>query len=71
MDGFMRVHKVLLILTLGCLPITAAADYSDHPSATALVNRVAKRGIDRDWLRSALSEATRQESILKAVSRPA
>ena len=71
MGGFMRVHKVLLVLTLGYLPITAAADYSDHPSATALVNRVAKRGIDRDWLRSALSEATRQESILKAISRPA
>ena len=71
MGGFMRVHRVLLVLTLGYLPITAAADYSDHPSATALINRVAERGIDRDWLRSALSEATRQESILKAISRPA
>ena len=27
--------------------------------------------MDRDWLQSALTEATRQESILKAISRPA
>ena len=71
MGGFMRFQTILLSLTLGWLPLTAAADYSDHPSAEALINRVAERGVDRDWLQSALSEATRQESILKAISRPA
>ena len=71
MGGFMRFQTILLSLTLGWLPLTAAADYSDHASAEALINRVAERGVDRDWLRSALTEATRQESILKAISRPA
>ena len=67
----MRFQMILLSLTSGWLPPIAAADYSDHPSADALITRVAERGIDRDWLESALSEATRQESILKAISRPA
>mgnify|MGYP001968024812 CR=1 FL=1 len=71
MIGFMRVHKILLLLTLGWLPLKATADYSDHPSSEALINRVAERGVDRNWLKSALSEAMRQESILKAISRPA
>ena len=71
MGGFMRFQTILLSLTLGWLPLTAAADYSDHPGAEVLINRVAERGVDRDWLRSALSGATRQESILKAISRPA
>ena len=71
MGGFMRFQTILLSLTLGWLPLTAAADYSDHPSAEALINRVAERGVDRDWLQSALTEATRQENILKAISRPA
>ena len=71
MGGFMRFQTILLSLTLGWLPMMAAADYSDHPSAEVLIDRVAERGVDRDWLQSALSEATRQESILKAISRPA
>ena len=71
MGGFMRFQTILLSLTLGWLPLTAAADYSDHPIAEALINRVAERGVDLDWLQSALTEATRQESILKAISRPA
>ena len=71
MGGFMRFQTILLSLTLGWLPLPVAADYSDHPSAEALINRVAERGVDRDWLQSALSEATRQESILKVISRPA
>ena len=29
------------------------------------------KGVDRDWLDGALSEATKQQSILKAISRPA
>lgn len=51
--------------------VSAYADYRDHPSAAALVDRVAAKGVDRDWLDSALAEATKQESILKAISRPA
>ena len=71
MVGFMRFQTILLSLTLGWLPLMATADYSDHPSAEALINRVAERGVDREWLQSALSKAKRQENILKAISRPA
>ena len=49
----------------------ASADYRDHPSAAALIERVAAKGVDRDWLDGALSEATKQQSIIKAISRPA
>ena len=71
MVGSRRLWQCLLAGVLGCLSLTATADYSGHPSAEALMNRIAERGVDRDWLQSALSEATRQESILKAISRPA
>ena len=43
----------------------ASADYRDHPNAAALIERVAAKGVDRDWLDGALSEATKQQSILK------
>jgi membrane-bound lytic murein transglycosylase B len=49
----------------------ASADYRDHPNAAALIERVAAKGVDRDWLNAALGEATKQESILKAIARPA
>lgn len=67
-DNKMRV--VLLSLSLLVVP-WAAADYSDHPQAEALIDRVAARGVDREWLQQTLSAASRQESILKAISRPA
>ena len=71
MSGFMRFHTVLISLSLGWLPLEATADYSDHPSAEALIKRVTGRGVDSDWLQYALAEATRQASILKAIARPA
>lgn len=49
----------------------ANADYSDHPNAVILIDRVAAKGVDRAWLEAAMTEATKQESILKAISRPA
>lgn len=57
---------VFLINSLG-----ANADYRDHPNAGALIERVAAKGVDREWLDAALAEATKQDSILKAISRPA
>ena len=65
-----KLRAVLLSLSLLFAP-WAAADYSNHPQAEALVDRVAARGVDREWLQQTLSGASRQESILKAISRPA
>jgi membrane-bound lytic murein transglycosylase B len=51
--------------------ISALADYRDHPNASVLIERVAAKGVDRAWLEAALAEASKQDSILKAISRPA
>ena len=51
--------------------IGAPADYRDHPNASVLIERVAAKGVDRAWLEAALAEASKQDSILKAISRPA
>ena len=60
------VACTVLLSSLG-----ASADYRDHPNAAALIDRVVAKGVDREWLDAALKEATKQESILKAISRPA
>ena len=51
--------------------IGALADYRHHPNASVLIERVAAKGVDRAWLEAALAEASKQDSILKAISRPA
>jgi len=60
------VASVLLLNSLGTY-----ADYRDHPSAGALIDRVMAKGVDRAWLDAALADASKQDSILKAISRPA
>ncbi len=61
------------IVTCACFLSSMAAygDYRDHPNAAGLMDRVAANGVDRAWLDAALANATKQESILKAISRPA
>ena len=66
-----RQMGFLLAVLMGVLPVSAVADYSSHPSAAALADRVSARGVDRSWVDAALAEATKQESILKAIARPA
>ena len=66
-----RQMGFLLAVLMGVLPMSAVADYSSHPSAAALADRVSARGVDRAWVDAALAEATKQESILKAIARPA
>ena len=63
--------KGVLAVVFVLSSVSTHADYRDHPSAAALIDRVAAKGVDRVWLDSALAEATKQESILKAISRPA
>lgn len=49
----------------------AANGYSDHPAAQQFISDMAKEGFDESEVRTILQSAERQESILKAISRPA
>ena len=71
MIALIRSHRVLVAIFMSCVTGMASADYSAHPDASALIDRVAERGVDRAWIQTALAEAARQDSILKAISRPA
>lgn len=48
-----------------------ATSYADRPEAKALYETLEAEGFKRDYLRSILNDAEQQESILKAMSRPA
>jgi membrane-bound lytic murein transglycosylase B len=53
-------------------PCAQAAGYADHPGALALMDElVAEEGFERGELETLLGSAERQESILKAIARPA
>ena len=49
----------------------AANGYGDHPAAQQFIADMAKEGFDEGEVRTVLGAAERQESILKAISRPA
>lgn len=49
----------------------AAHGYGDHPAAQQFIADMAKEGFDEGEVRTVLGAAERQESILKAISRPA
>jgi len=49
----------------------AAGGYGDHPAAEQFIADMAKEGFDEGEVRTILGAAERQESILKAISRPA
>ncbi|KZX78321.1 lytic murein transglycosylase B [Oleiphilus sp. HI0009] len=63
-----------LVFTFALLfaPILAFADYSQHENAQSFIDMMVKEhGFSESDIRSALTEASRKESILKAISRPA
>ncbi|WP_417223529.1 lytic murein transglycosylase B [Amphritea sp.] len=49
----------------------AAHGYGDHPAAQQFIANMAKEGFDEAEVKTILRSAERQESILKAISRPA
>lgn len=49
----------------------AAHGYGDHPAAQPFIAEMAQEGFDEKEIRTVLDSAERQESILKAISRPA
>ena len=69
----LRRFKVVFVMaclwtTLSC----AAENYGTNPAALALVDElVQEQGFDREELERVFSQAERQESILKAIARPA
>ncbi len=62
---------LLLITTLVAAPLFAAG-YADNPAAQAVIAElVEEEGFDAESLNAILADAERQESILKAIARPA
>ncbi|WP_246480487.1 lytic murein transglycosylase B [Motiliproteus sediminis] len=52
-------------------PGAVVASYSDSPQARAFVDKMVGEGFDRSYVEQLLSDAQRQDSIIKAISRPA
>ncbi len=46
-------------------------EYSARTERDAVLDKVVAAGVDRDWAAAVLDDATRQQSILDAISRPA
>jgi len=45
--------------------------YDSHPEAAEFIEQMTSQGFEEAWLKDVLGQAKRQESILKAISRPA
>lgn len=71
----MRAHlikTVIFSLAFMVLPTSAGADYREHPKAQEFVDRmVTVHGFERAEVESLLKSATKQQSIIDAISRPA
>lgn len=62
----------VVLLQAGCAATpTEAKGYLAHPEAKAFVQEMAQEGFDPQVVKQVLAQAERQESILKAISRPA
>ena len=64
------------LLAAFCLALgqgaAAAEDYVEREDVRAYLDSIASRhGFDRDWLTSVIADASHQESIIAAISRPA
>ncbi|MEM8562546.1 MAG: lytic murein transglycosylase B [Pseudomonadota bacterium] len=68
----LRLKLVALTICLWSGLSWAGDDYADHPAAMQLVDElVAEQDFDRETLVEVFASAERQESILKAIARPA
>ncbi len=65
------VMGTAVLLQAGCATSAVKAPgYVGHPDAKAFIQEMSEEGFDRAYLESLLAKAERQESILKAISRP-
>ncbi|MFW1676612.1 lytic murein transglycosylase B [Pontibacter sp. JAM-7] len=73
-DFLLSVMSLVLLLT-GCSATATAPDrqqnYADHPEAQSWIESMKAEGFTEAYLRQVLSQAKRQDSIIKAMSRPA
>ncbi|MFK7976955.1 MAG: lytic murein transglycosylase B [Halioglobus sp.] len=68
----LRLQCLLICSLWSTLSCAADTSYEAHPGAAAVIDElVADEGFERDALLKVLAQAKRQESILKAISRPA
>lgn len=60
------------LLQAGCAVSAAKpSSYAQHPEGQAFIKEMVAEGFDESHVRGVLAKATRQDSILKAISRPA
>lgn len=60
-----------LALSAPAIATTATTNYAEHPQAQQLITELTDEGFDSAEVKRVLAGAKRQESILKAISRPA
>jgi len=66
------IVSAVLVLSVLLLPLSGSADYLMHPDAKVFADRmVSGHGFDRAEVESLLKAATKQQSIIDAISRPA
>ena len=63
--------RLLCALLFLSLPLVTQANYADREEARALIETLAKEGLDEARIRQLLAGAQRKESILEAIARPA
>lgn len=66
------IYSILTACLLYVLAGSAHAQgYANHPDAQKLIDNLTPEGFDEQWLRQVLAQATRQNSILSLMDRPA
>lgn len=64
--------RLALVFAGGTFAVTATASYSDDPAALALVDSLVEaHGFEREALVAVMEDATYQQSIIDAITRPA
>lgn len=63
--------RLMLLLALTMITISAHSGYREHPEAGPLVDKLVDQGLDRARLEKLLDDAERKDSILEAIARPA
>lgn len=74
MTGYahLRFYMIFLVLSLLGFSATVSADYSTHKRYDEFVKQAKKRyGVSETVIKKWLTQATKQQSILDAISRPA
>lgn len=66
-----KTGALILALTVSPTSMVTAGDYDERPEAHTVIDVAVAAGVDRKWAEKVIGNAKRQQSILKAISRPA